>query len=305
MMHSPVRKAVGAAAVVTALLTGLSACSAAAPAPTETAGPNLFDQAAHDALPQSVQASGVLTVGLPTDMPPWATKPESEIVGIVPDLGAAVGEVLGVNVKLSGLAFPGLVPALQAGQIDAAWTVMTDTKDREGALDLVSYMRTSSDFLVKAGNPGKITGIDDSLCGKVIGTLRAALYLPGLEAQSAACTAAGKNPIQIDQYDDNKAAVLNVGSDKSDGFVGITGILRTVAAGSGGKFDVVGANLYPGYLGVATLPNSDVAKAIRLALVVLMDDGRYGEILAKYGSSSDAISSNQVFIDGITSGDLK
>jgi polar amino acid transport system substrate-binding protein len=296
------------AAVSVAL--ALTACSSPAQpdeqesTPGSGAAPD-FNQAAHDALPDRIKDAGVLKIGLSADTPPWATKPDNEIVGIVPDLADGVGGILGVEIELVGMAFPGLVPGLQAEQIDAAWTVLTDTAEREEAMDLVSYMRTSSDFLVQAGNPAEITGIDESLCGTVIGVLRSSLYIPAMEEQSEKCTADGMEPVRIDQFDDNKAAVLNVQSDKADAFVGITGILRSVAAGSNGTFETAGANLYPGYLGIATSPGTGTAEAIKLALIDLIESGAYDEVLTSHEAESDALSADEIVVNGVGSGQLK
>lgn len=308
MMYST-KGVLGLAAALTIMAT-LSACSSSpSPVDTGTAAPSdsgpVFNQEAHDLLPQAIQDAGVLKVGVIPDTPPWTTKPENEFVGLVPELATATGVVLGVDVELVPVTFAGIVAGLQSQQIDVGWTLMTISAEREQTLSLVSYMRTSSDFIVAAGNPKGIEGIDDSLCGTIIGASRGSLYIAALEAQSTKCSDAGEDPIQIDQFDDAKSAILNVQSGKGDAYIGVAGVLRSIAGGSNGTFEVVGASLFPGYIGAATVPESGPADALALALQDLEKDGTYGDILTAWDIEGDALTADQIVVNGIGSGVLK
>lgn len=298
------------AIVALALGTALALVGTAAPTPTvaqsPTPGAGAFDQSAHDLLPERIRQSGVLKYGTPTDASVYGSKPENEIVGLIPDLANAVGEVLGVEIEAVGMPFPGLIPGIQSGQIDAAWAVLTDTKEREETLDLTSWIRTSTDFLVAEGNPTGLHAIGD-LCGKRVGALRAALYIPIIEQQSADCVAAGDQPVDLSQFDDVASALLAVQSDRLDAFIGIAGILRETAATTdgGATFDVAGATLFPAYLGIVTEQGSGLAEALQAALRVVIENGTYDQILISRGAEADSITVDQVQVNGVTSGTLQ
>ena len=77
-----------------------------------------------------------------------------------------------------------------------------------------------------------------------------------------------------------------------------------IVSTSGGLFKLVGSAVNVAPYGIAT-PKTNVghglAKAIKAAIVVLIGNGTYGKILAKYGVSSGALTSSQVVIDGALS----
>jgi polar amino acid transport system substrate-binding protein len=202
--------------------------------------------------------------------------------------------------------FPGLMPGLQAGKIDAAWTVLNDLTEREQMLDFVDYMKTSSSILVADGNPDDLTGIDDSLCGKSIGTLRGSLYLPLLDTQSAECEADGA-PLRVDLFDDSTSAQVQVRSGKSSGFVGLATVIRYSASTvDGGKtFDAVEANILPGYIGIALPKDSELTAAIQSALVKVVESGNYDSVLESFDASSEALTADEIVVNGVGTGQLK
>jgi hypothetical protein len=66
-----------------------------------------YDRALHDALPADVRASGVLRVATDASYAPASSfAPDGRtIVAFEPDLGAALGRVLGIKVRIVRTAF--------------------------------------------------------------------------------------------------------------------------------------------------------------------------------------------------------
>jgi len=264
------------------------------------------DAASVDLLPADIRDSGTIRVGTSTDTAPFNFTSGSTTTGIVPGLVESMEQVLGVDIELVPMDFPGLIPGLQAGKIDAAWTVLNDLAEREQMLDFVDYMKTSSSLLVAEGNPDELTGIDDSLCGTSVGTLRGSLYLPLLEAQAAACEEAGA-PLQVDLFDDSTSAQVQVRSGKSSGFVGLATVIRYSAStvDDGKSFDAVEANILPGYIGIALPKGSELTAAFQSALVKVVESGNYDEVLESYDASSEALTADQIVVNGVGTGQLK
>lgn len=282
------------------ILAGCSAGAAAEPAPTASAA---FDQELHDALPQSVRDSGVLRLGSPTTNAPYITKPAGEAEGLIPELADAVGEVLGVKIEIVETPFPGLVPALGAGRIDAIWSVMNDTVEREQTLDLIDWIRTDSAFLIPAGNPGDVTGIAD-LCGRSAGTLRGSAQAALLDEQSATCVTDGEKPIEVLLYDDMGAGQTQLRSGKLDAYFGGTVPLKYLAAQvDGGKaFEVAEETYLGGVFGIAVEKGDELAAPLLAALKATEESGAYGEILDRYQAGNDALGADEFQLNGIGAG---
>jgi polar amino acid transport system substrate-binding protein len=81
------------------------------------------------------------------------------------DLSQALGECLGFKVSYLPVAFDALLPTLQSGQANFIISDIYATKERAASADFVTYSKVFAGVLAAAGNPKKITGIDDSLCG--------------------------------------------------------------------------------------------------------------------------------------------
>ena len=72
-----------------------------------------------------------LVVGTAADMPPLdMTLKDGSIVGIEPELAQYLANALNVKLTLKTIAFPNLLPALEAGQIDMVMSSMTITPER-------------------------------------------------------------------------------------------------------------------------------------------------------------------------------
>ena len=154
-----------------ALLAGLSACSdqvkasdagTARPAPT-------MDPVLHRALPPSVLASGILRVATDASYAPASSfaKDGRTIIGFEPDLGAALGAVLGVKVVFANKPFSALPGLLTSGATDLVMSAMTDTTKREKVIDFVDYFSAGTSLLVQRGNPHAISDLL-SLCGQKV-----------------------------------------------------------------------------------------------------------------------------------------
>lgn len=290
------------AAGLAVALAGCSGSSAGDAAP-DPAASDAFNQELHDALPQSVQDAGVLKLGSPTTNAPYITKPAGEAEGMIPELATSVGEVLGVRVEIVETPFPGLVPALEANRIDAIWSVMNDTVEREKTLDMVDWIRTDSAFLVPAGNPKAISGIED-LCGANAGTLRGSAQAALLEEQSKTCAADGEKPVSILLYDDMGAGQTQLRAGKLDAYFGGTVPLTYLASQvDGGKaFEVAEKTYLGGVFAIAVEKGDPLAQSLLEALKEIEASGEYGKILASYDAQNDALTAEEFQLNGIGAG---
>jgi polar amino acid transport system substrate-binding protein len=70
---------------------------------------------------------------------------------------------------------------------------------------------------------------------------------------------------------------------------------------SNGQFKIVGTTYGTAPYGLAVPKNSGLDKPVQAALKVLISNGTYSSIMAKWGLQSGAISASQVKINGATS----
>jgi polar amino acid transport system substrate-binding protein len=87
----------------------------------------------------AIEQRGTLVVGVKKDVPLWGQLDPAtgRIVGFEPDLAQLVADELGVKLKLVGVLTAERVDALTSGRIDVLIATLSDTPERQQALDLV------------------------------------------------------------------------------------------------------------------------------------------------------------------------
>lgn len=98
-----------------------------------------------------IQKSGMLTVGMTGNMPPFnMTSKEGELMGYEVDLARAMAKAMGVKAKLETMPFAELLPALEAGKIDMIISNMTITPGRNLRVAFVGpYFISGKAFMTK------------------------------------------------------------------------------------------------------------------------------------------------------------
>ncbi|MDQ1700796.1 MAG: polar amino acid transport system substrate-binding protein, partial [Frankiaceae bacterium] len=235
-----------AAAVAVALLsTSCASKSTTSTGATITPGASLSGaDAAKAALPAAIKAKGSLTVATdPSYAPIESYKPGTkEIVGFDPDLAAALGDVLGVKLNLQPATFDGIVTSLKSGRYDLAMSAMSDTKERQAAVDFVDYFNAGTSIMVLKGNPKAVAGMD-SLCGLTIGVENGTVQVGQGKAQSKKCTDAGKAAVTVTGFPDENAAVLALKSGRAQAVLADSPVNGYAIAQSNGAFEAVNAPL--------------------------------------------------------------
>ena len=99
--------------------------------------------------------SKVLKVGTNADFAPFEFQDENgkEYQGFDMDLIRAIGEEMGYKVEISNIQFDGLIPAIQAGNIDVAITGMTINEERkQNVLFSDPYYKSGLSIIVAKDN---------------------------------------------------------------------------------------------------------------------------------------------------------
>lgn len=300
-----------------ALALTLSACSSSdAVDPVDTAGPSgsplasegttpAVDEELRALVPQDVLDKGTLSVGTMYNYPPTVYVDDGERpVGIAVEIGDAIGAVLGLELEWQDMAWPGVVPGLQGGNIDISLGGIADNPTRHDIIDVVDLMKNESVFLTLAGNPDGVGGVED-VCGMSIGAVAGSTQVYRLDTASEECVANGEEPIEVLEYSANSDGITQLQSGRISAYMGPYLVMKDTArnAGDGSVFEV-GDALYPDSPWAIGMQKDrgQLAEAIQGALVSLVEDGTYQAILDDYDSGAAALSVEQVLVNGNTEG---
>lgn len=249
-----------------------------------------FNQALHDLLPADMQKSGVLRIATSAASPPYTMYAEDNktITGGDIDLALAIGQVLGLKVQVTALAFPGIIPGILSGRFDMSISSMGDTPAREKQINFVNYSVEGNAIVVKEGNPKNILTLDD-LGGRTVAVLRGSVMQGLVEQQNQ--KSAKKIDIQV--YPDQNEANLAVKSGRADATLSMAGTSNYyVKHNQDTGLTVLIKTLYgAGYNAIGISKNNPaLLLCIEQALQRLMASGAYEQILTKWGLEGGVIS---------------
>ncbi|CAG6395829.1 ABC transporter substrate-binding protein [Streptomyces cocklensis] len=263
-------------------------------ATTSGAADTLFSK-----LPQKYQDSKVIQVGTDASYAPMEQTVDGKIVGIDPDLGAALGEKLGVTLKFTNGKFDGLITSLQTGRSDIVMSAMSDTKARQGGLDdkgkkigtgvdFVDYYNSGSSLLVQKGNPKGVKSLDD-LCGQTVAVQRGTIYEDAFKKQKTTC---GSKGLTIQAFDTDAEAQTRVKAGGAVADLNDTPVAAYIAqtSGKGADFEVAGAPSDAGPFGIAVSKDAtQLRDALKAAMDAIVADGTYTKILQKWNATTGAV----------------
>ncbi|HWC22790.1 MAG TPA: ABC transporter substrate-binding protein [Flexivirga sp.] len=259
-----------------------AAVSAGAKTPAVT-----VDKKARAALPASIRDKGELVAVMSESSAPlhYVDTKTNKISGLDADLARALGQALGLKVRVVGTSFDAIIPGLQASKYDIAVSQMSPSKDRLKVLDFVDYFKSGSGIGVAGGNPKKVT---KDLCGFKVGDLKGSFqnttHVPEMNKK---CAAAGKPKIQEKTYPDMQTPLLSLAAGRIDA-VYVDGGVLGYAIKQGAKVQALGyTDVSPVSIGFKK--GAKLQTAIKGALQSLTDQGVYRSTLSKWGQADGAI----------------
>lgn len=248
--------------------------------------------AAKDLVPADIKSAGVLKVATAEGYPPMEmyAAGTSNLIGVDPELAAMIAKQLGLKLTVTNASFPGLIPGLQSGQWQLAMSSMSDTAERQQAVDFVDYFSAGGSIMVLKGNPDKINGMAD-LCGKSVVAGKGSSNLAILTAFSN--TQCAGNKMKISESEDAPTGLLQMDSKRAIATV-VDYPVAALLAKQSGKYEVLPKQYQAGPWGIAIKKNTPLTKAVSAALDELIGDGEYGKLLAKYDVTGSAVKSATV-----------
>jgi polar amino acid transport system substrate-binding protein len=219
------------------------------------------------------------------------------------DLGAAIASRLGLSLAVNNTVFDTIIPALLGGKCDIIISDQNITGDRTKQVDMIPYFSAGQAFVVAKGNPKNLKTTND-LCGASLaaetGTTEVD-YINGSgdykgKGLNAACTAAGKSAINLKQFEKDSDAVLALSSGQVDAYFADYPVAANYANTRPDVFEVAPIpQLDPALVGISVAKDDahkDLKLGVQKALVSLINDGTYLEILKKYKDEAGAITAD-------------
>lgn len=245
-------------------------------------------------LPASVTKDGTLTVGTDTSYAPaeFLADDGKTPVGYDVDLTKALAAVLGLKADTVSSTFDSILPSV-GSKYDIGISSFTVTKDRMEAVDFVTYFKAGSTFVVMKGNPKNVDTSD--LCGVTVAVQTGTTQEEEVNADTKACTKAGKSAITIQSYKMQTDVTTAVATGKAAVFYADSPVAGYAIKQTGDELKALGDETGVAPEAVAIKKgDSATAKAVQKALQKLIDDGTYKKILDTWGVSSGAIDTAEI-----------
>jgi len=276
--------------------SGATGTGTSAAVPSSTA-----NAAVEKLVPSSIKSKGTITVAADASYAPdeFIGPDGHTVVGMDADLSKALGAVMGLKVNVVNATFSTIIPGLADGHYDMGASSFTDTKAREKVVDFVDYANVGESFYTKTSGGTSIGSIAD-ICGKTVSVESGTTEQADAKTQSGKCTKAGKPGVHVLVFSTQTEANLAVSSGRAQLGFADTPVADYQVKKSGGLFKLIGTAYAPAPYGLA-VPKGGFDKAVEAALKVLVSNGTYGKIFAKWGLQGIEIPASGVKINGATS----
>ncbi|ANU16057.1 glutamine ABC transporter substrate-binding protein [Planococcus maritimus] len=216
-------------------------------------------------------------VGIDTTYPPFEFEDAGEYTGIDIDLINAIAENQGFEIEFNPMDFGGIIPALQADQLDVAIAGMSITDERKEIVDFSDPYFDAGLSLVVAEDNSDITSLED-LEGKTVAVKS------GTTGAQFARDNEAEYGYEISQFEDSPSMFQEVSNGNADVLLEDYPVIAYAIAESELALKTVGERLTGDQYGIAVLKgeNAELLEKINAGLQELRDSGEYDEILNKY-----------------------
>ncbi|WP_433477609.1 ABC transporter substrate-binding protein [Spirillospora sp. CA-142024] len=286
------RRVIAASALVLTGALALSACgdsNDSGDSGSSAAAKTSVDSKLAAMVPAAIKSDGKLSIGTDASYPPnESVDPASQkIVGWDVDLFTAVAAKLGLKTEFHNAGFDTIIPGVQSGKYEAGVSSFTDNKEREKAVDFITYYSAGTAWAALKGNPKGVN--PDDACGKSIGVQQGTVQVEDLQARSKKCTDAGKPAIKPVVRKQQTEVNNDLVAGKVDAMAADSPIVGG-AVKKTGKLQILGQVYDTAPYGYAIGKNSGQFKdAVLGALQALIADGTYKKILEENGVESGAV----------------
>lgn len=247
---------------------------------------------------------GYLTIGTYAGSPPIAViAPDNKtVIGTEVDIARLIADSLGLKLKVVVSSWEDWPLGISSGKYDAVLANVTVTKDRKEKFDFATYRQDVLGVYVPDNSPvKKIENADDIAGLKIIvgaGTNQEKVLLTWIEDNKKK----GLKPAQALYYNDNASASLALQSGRADAILGPNAVYAWQAL-NGAKIHLAGL-IKGGWprradIAVTVKKGSGLADPIQIALHGVIQDGKYAQVLKRWGVQKEAVEDSEVNPPGL------
>jgi polar amino acid transport system substrate-binding protein len=227
-----------------------------------------------------------------------------EFTGFDVQLVEAAADLLGLRVEWRDLPFAEVLPAVLDEEADLAASAITITAERSADLDFVPYFETGTQWVTAI--PNELGVFPNTACGARVAVQAATIQEDDLAARSAQCQAAGELPVQARPYALQSEVTEALLTSRVDAFLADRPAAQWAVREAGGTTGAASTTSYtplaltgPAYdvqpYGWAFRPDQQaLADAFAAALVRLVENGTYDEILEFWSVDEGALGADDV-----------
>jgi len=221
------------------------------------------------------------------------------------EIAAGIAERLGLQLEVVNSVFDTIILAVTSGKCDIIISDQNITPDRLQQVDMIPYQQFGQSFAVLAGNPENLTTTTD-LCGKKVGAETGTTEVDYAQGSGAykgdglpkVCADAGKPAAEVKQFSKDSDAFLALTAKQVDVYFADVPVVAYYVGQQPDQFMVAPIpQIEPIIVGIS-VPQGKTAveDAVKTALLAMMNDGSYLQILTKYNVQIGAIQPSDVVI---------
>lgn len=242
-------------------------------------------------LPGKVQASSekedgkVLDFGTSADFPPYEYYEGDEIVGIDPDILRAIGDYMGVEVRLHDMDFNNIIASIDSGKIDGGAAGFTVTEERKKSVNFTdSFTKTSQIIITRKDSD--IKEVEDLNNGVKIGTQL------GTIGDTIAKDDFGEE--NVNSFNKVPDAILSLQNKKIDAVILDKHSAENFVSANKGSI-IETPYLEEEYAIAISKDNPELLEDMNEAIAALKESGEIDKIMDKYQKSDDKQASKGIF----------
>jgi polar amino acid transport system substrate-binding protein len=220
-----------------------------------------------------IKSSGKLVVGTEAQYAPYEFKNlNAEFVGCDMFLAQKIADALGVKLEIVDMSFDGIIPAVQAGQVDLGIAAFTNTPERAQVIDFSDLYETSLQYLVVAADKVDTYTTKESLAGLKVGAQRGTI-----QSQLITSALPDSQLFELDKYPELalEATNGNIAGLVVDSAVGDSIVATSKGALAVAKFEFTAEEASFGKSVVIPKGNEDLVTVVNEVIAQVLADGSY------------------------------
>ena len=255
-------------------------------------------------VPEDVRKTGKITIGGSAGTAPplrfYATDDKTPI-GVETDIAVLIAQVLGLEPQLEVSSWENLFVGLDSGAYQLGLSNITVTEARKDKYDFATYRLDTLAFEAKKGGTWKVKGPED-VAGKIIAVGSGTNQEKILVDWSKQNEEKGLKPTDIKYFQNSSDYYLALESGRIEAYLGPNPTAAYHVATSG-KTEIIGSfsggGDIVGKIAATTKKDSGLVKPVAEALNLLIKNGKYAEVLDRWGLASEAVPTSEINPPGL------